>query len=258
MCIINKVSRAKVYKFLKANVFGRLFFFRKFRGKGLIYANINRRFTSKKIRLNALKLRRKKPTLRGLGIFATLRLKKFYFGLSHFQLKQTIKMARKLPFYKIKNFKNDSVVRVADKLVSLLEFRLDNVLQRSGLFSSQCAHFLLAHRKVQLNGRVVTKSSIVVSPGDIITFDTKALPLVRRGLIKQLALKFRFARRLRNLRGVSAPIVQPFMILNKLVYLSLSCKTLRIIVGNTPKFLKKVYYPFNADVKHLILNFNNI
>jgi hypothetical protein len=38
----------------------------------------------------------------------------------------------------------------------------------------------------------------------------------------------------------------------------LSCKTLRIIVGNTPKFLKKVYYPFNADVKHLILNFNNI
>lgn len=62
-------------------------------------------------------------------------------------------------------------IPTGDRLLQLLELRLDNVIFRLGLTSSRpFARQMVLHRKVQVNNRYVNIPSFRVKPGDIITF----------------------------------------------------------------------------------------
>lgn len=114
------------------------FFVKNFGGKAVIFAYLNRRLTLRKVRVNALKLRRKRPSVRGMGIYASFRFKTYYYGMNDFMLKNYIKAARKGVFpRKLIQDTPITTIRTKDKLTEYLEMRLDNVLQRSGIFLSQ-------------------------------------------------------------------------------------------------------------------------
>ncbi len=62
-----------------------------------------------------------------------------------------------------------------ERLLQLLEGRLDNVIWRMGFGSTrQEARQLVSHRAVMINGRTVNIPSYQVQPGDVITIREKA------------------------------------------------------------------------------------
>jgi len=63
-----------------------------------------------------------------------------------------------------------------DRLLQLLELRLDNVIYRLGLASSRpFARQMVLHRKVKVNNRYVNIPSFRVKPGDVVTFKDEFL-----------------------------------------------------------------------------------
>ncbi len=63
------------------------------------------------------------------------------------------------------------------------EHRLDIFLYRTGFCSSVAeAQLLLSHRKVWLNGQVVTQPHLILKAGDFITFDSDMCNVIRRNL----------------------------------------------------------------------------
>lgn len=221
MCVKNIGPKANRYKFFKVNLWGRLFVLKNFKGRRVIYARINRKHTLRKVRVNAMKLRRKSHSIKGQGLLAAARFKNFYLTLNDFKLKNCIKAARRIPHYKLQMFKPNNPLRVEDKFVAAVEGRLENVLQRTGLLSAQHIRQLLSHRKILLNGLLVTRGSVLVKAGDKIAFKEYST----RKLLLEKFLKFK-----RILKNVSKkykdkrkyPMLQPFVILNKLRYLTLS------------------------------------
>lgn len=72
-----------------------------------------------------------------------------------------------------------------DKLLELLERRLDNFVFRAGFApTAVAARQLVSHRHVRLNGRPVSIASIRVRPGDTISLSDKGrgIPMVRECL----------------------------------------------------------------------------
>jgi len=253
MCVKKIVARAKRYKFFQANIWGRIFVMRPFRGKKVIYARLNRRYVTRIIRVNAIKMRRRALSIGGSFIKSSLKVKTFYFGITPYQLKAYVRKARKLPFYKLPQLFMDKEqpIRAADNLGSILELRLDNVLLRTGLLSPQHFRQLLSHKKIMVNNKIVTKSSSMLVPGDKVSFSSKIL---------QKKIMFRLLKLLRKrfkLRARGAMFRQ-FMSINNLSYLSMSIKSLSIIVGRAPKLNKSIYYPFRLDLKQVLLNYSNI
>ncbi|WP_435104829.1 30S ribosomal protein S4 [Arhodomonas sp. AD133] len=67
-----------------------------------------------------------------------------------------------------------------ENLLQLLECRLDNVVYRMGFGSTRAeARQLVAHRAVQVNGRVTNVASMQVKPSDVISIKEKARKQVR-------------------------------------------------------------------------------
>lgn len=67
-------------------------------------------------------------------------------------------------------------IPTGDRLLQLLELRLDNVIYRLGLTSSRpFARQIVLHRKVKVNNRFVNIPSYRVKPGDVITFNDDIL-----------------------------------------------------------------------------------
>jgi ribosomal protein S4 len=221
MCVKNIAAKSNRYKFFKVNLWGRLFVLKNFKGRRVMYARINRRHTLRKIRVNAMKLRRKTHTIKGLGILAAARLKNFYLTLNDFKLKTQIRRARKIPYYKLQLFSKNNPLRVEDRFVSFLESRVENVLHRTGWLSIQAIRQLLSHRKVLVNNKVTTRGSVQVKAGDVISF--------REPAIKK-ALLFKFFKYKLAVRKMSAkykrknkyPMLQTFITTNKLKYMSVS------------------------------------
>jgi len=253
MCIKKVVARAKRYKFFQENIWGRIFAMKRFRGKKVIYARINRRYITKHVKINAIKLRKKPVSIGGSFIKATLKMKSFYFGMTEFQLKSYVRKARHNPYYVLPFSNVFKPIRVADNLASLLELRLDNVLARTGLASPQSLRQLMSHRKILVNNKIVTKSSFRLNVGDVISF--KEIACQKKMLLT--FIKF-FKKTFIHLNLKSAGVYRPFIVLNNLAYLSMSYNSSSILVGSTPKFLNKVYYPFSADLKKVLLHFMNI
>jgi small subunit ribosomal protein S4 len=98
----------------------------------------------------------------------SLRLKetqklRFHYGLRERQLRHVIRRAL--------NSKQAS----DQKLLSLLESRLDNVLFRAGLApSNRAARQIVSHNHVLLNGKRANIPSMVLSPGDVVTVKEKS------------------------------------------------------------------------------------
>lgn len=67
-------------------------------------------------------------------------------------------------------------IPTGDRLLQLLELRLDNVIYRLGITSSRpFARQIVLHRKVKVNNRYVNIPSYRVKPGDVITFNDDIL-----------------------------------------------------------------------------------
>jgi len=83
---------------------------------------------------------------------------KAYYGVGEKQFRKYFEMAA------------NSKEKTGDKLLTLLESRLDNVVYRLGFASSRAqARMLVTHATFDVNGRKVNIPSFLVKPGDVIS-----------------------------------------------------------------------------------------
>ncbi|MBX3438361.1 MAG: 30S ribosomal protein S4 [Planctomycetaceae bacterium] len=101
--------------------------------------------------------RRRKATNYGLALNEKQKIK-FYYGLREQHLRKYFDKARRMKG------------NTGENLLTLCERRLDNVVRRAGLAMTRPqARQGIVHAHFQLNGRTVTKPSILVRSGDVIT-----------------------------------------------------------------------------------------
>ena len=101
--------------------------------------------------------RRRKATNYGLALIEKQKIK-FYFGLREKHLRKYFAKARRMKG------------NTGENLLILCERRLDNVVRRAGLAHTRPqARQGVVHGHFQLNGRTVTKPSIMVRAGDVIS-----------------------------------------------------------------------------------------
>lgn len=106
--------------------------------------------------------RRKKYSDFGLRLEEKQKLR-FHYGVSESQLKRLVILAKK-------SAKGPWI----DRLTELLELRLDNVLFRGGFAPSiKAASQLISHRKVLVNGKVVTIRSAILKVKDQVRLKDK-------------------------------------------------------------------------------------
>jgi len=80
---------------------------------------------------------------------------------------------------------NRSKENTGERLLSLLEMRLDNVVYRLGFASTRpSARQIVSHRFIMVNGNIVNVPSYRVKKGDTISVSTKAqgIPAVKKAL----------------------------------------------------------------------------
>jgi small subunit ribosomal protein S4 len=101
--------------------------------------------------------RRRKATNYGLALVEKQKIK-FYYGLREKHLRKYFDTARKMKG------------NTGEHLLTLCERRIDNVVRRAGLAHTRPqARQGVVHGHFQLNGRTVTKPSILVRAGDVVT-----------------------------------------------------------------------------------------
>ncbi|MEW4527255.1 30S ribosomal protein S4 [Maioricimonas sp. JC845] len=101
--------------------------------------------------------RRRKATIYGLALIEKQKIK-YYYGLREKHLRRYFDKARRMKG------------NTGNNLLVLCERRLDNVIRRAGLAVTRPqARQGCVHGHFQLNGRTVTKPSIQVRAGDVIT-----------------------------------------------------------------------------------------
>ncbi|AGH94813.1 30S ribosomal protein S4 [Pseudobdellovibrio exovorus] len=106
--------------------------------------------------------RRKKYSDFGLRLEEKQKIR-FHYGVSESQLKRLVILAKK-------SAKGPWI----NKLTELLELRLDNVLFRAGFAPSiKAASQLISHRKVMVNGKIVTIRSATLKPKDEVRLKDK-------------------------------------------------------------------------------------
>lgn len=106
--------------------------------------------------------RRKKYSDFGLRLEEKQKIR-FHYGVSESQLKRLVVLAKK-------SAKGPWI----NKLTELLELRLDNVLFRAGFAPSiKAASQLISHRKVLVNGKIVTIRSLTLRVQDQIRLKDK-------------------------------------------------------------------------------------
>lgn len=107
--------------------------------------------------------RMKRKSDYGIRLNETQKLKRTY-GLSEKRLKNYFVDAKK------------SKEATGERLLQILESRLDNIIYRLGFAPSRrLAHQLVNHRHVLVNGKIVNIPSYLVKTGEVISLDTKAL-----------------------------------------------------------------------------------
>lgn len=101
--------------------------------------------------------RRRKATNFGLALIEKQKIK-FYYGLREKHLRKYFDKARRMKG------------NTGENLLTLCERRLDNVVRRAGLaLTRPQARQGVVHSHFQLNGRTVSKPSIIVRAGDVIS-----------------------------------------------------------------------------------------
>jgi small subunit ribosomal protein S4 len=101
--------------------------------------------------------RRRKATIYGLALIEKQKIR-FYYGLREQHLRRYFEKARRLKG------------NTGEHLMTMCERRLDNVVRRAGFtLTRPQARQGIVHGHFQLNGRTVTKPSILVRAGDVVT-----------------------------------------------------------------------------------------
>jgi small subunit ribosomal protein S4 len=101
--------------------------------------------------------RRKKMSTFGAG-FAEKQKIKYYYGMREAQLRRYFELARK------------TKGNTGETLLLLCERRLDNVVRRAGFVHTRPqARQGIVHSHFQVNGKTVSRPSITVNAGDVIT-----------------------------------------------------------------------------------------
>ena len=86
----------------------------------------------------------------------------------------------------IKDAKKGHVVNWTDKLFSLLEMRLDNLVFRLGFASSlPSARQMVVHRNVLVDGKILDRPSAVISIGQVISFKEKFYKSIQYEYLKE-------------------------------------------------------------------------
>ena len=86
----------------------------------------------------------------------------------------------------VKDAKQGHVVNWTDKLFSLLEMRLDNLVFRLGFARSlPAARQMIVHGHVLVEGRVLDRPSAIVSIGQVISFKEKFYKSVQYEILKE-------------------------------------------------------------------------
>ena len=107
-------------------------------------------------------LRQRRKSDYGLKLIEKQKLR-FNYGLTEGQLRRLFKEARR------------SRIATGERLLQLLESRLDNAVFRAGFApTGVAARQLVRHRHVLLNGKAVNIPSIRIKPGDTLTLTDKA------------------------------------------------------------------------------------
>jgi len=102
--------------------------------------------------------KRKKRTLKISTYLGMLKLRRFYGNLKKKQFKKIIRSSQ------------SSINVIKKSFPFLLESRLDVVLYRSNLFNSiYTARQFISHKKIYVNGNIITRCSYQLSINDIIT-----------------------------------------------------------------------------------------
>jgi small subunit ribosomal protein S4 len=116
--------------------------------------------------------RRGKPSEYGIRLREKQKLKRFY-GLFERQFRRYFELASR------------SKENTGEKLLSLMERRLDNVVHRLGFAPNRAAaRQFVSHGQVMVNGKACDIPSLLLRPGDTITVKNKprALNLARTSL----------------------------------------------------------------------------
>jgi len=123
----------------------------------------------------------RKLTQYGFQLLEKQKAKTFYL-LNERQLKNYYKKAAK------------EAGSTSDRLVGVLETRLDNLIYRSGaLDSHRAARQLISHAHVLVNGRGVRVASYAVKPGEVISFEKASSGLksrLKENLARNLAPEY--------------------------------------------------------------------
>ena len=113
--------------------------------------------------------RRGKPSEYGIRLREKQKLKRFY-GIFERQFRRYFELASRSP------------ENTGEKLLTILERRLDNVVHRLGFAPNRAsARQLVAHGHIQVNGRACDIPSLLLKAGDTVTVKSKprTLTLVR-------------------------------------------------------------------------------
>lgn len=95
--------------------------------------------------------------------------------------KQKLKWTYDVSERQLKNHYQKAIIskeNSGEKLLQLLEQRLDNIVFRLGLAPTRAAaRQLVSHRHVQINGKRVNIPSYSIKPGEVVTLDKKGLAI---------------------------------------------------------------------------------
>nr|YP_009329921.1 ribosomal protein S4 [Didymosphenia geminata]API83112.1 ribosomal protein S4 [Didymosphenia geminata] len=142
---------------------------------------------------------------------------------------------------KVKNFIKQSFSNMTTKcnlyliFIKLLETRLDNILLRAKFCESvRASRQLIAHRKVLVNNKVAQSQSIILQPGDLITFVSDAIPFIERSIANSMIW----------------PIPPKHLVINY--------RTLQIIVLKIENSNLASSFNYNFNLEKLLIDFYNI
>jgi len=126
--------------------------------------------------------RTRRPSDYGIQLREKQKIKRIY-GITEKQMKRIFLESKK----EAQKDKKRQIV-TGDRLMSLLELRLDNALFRSGLVSSRSiARQLVSHRNILVNGKIVNIPSYKIKVNQVMSLSTTAMavPVVKTSLEKK-------------------------------------------------------------------------
>ncbi len=117
--------------------------------------------------------KRRKLSNYGLALAEKQKIK-YYYGMREQQLRRYFDRARKMPG------------NTGENLLVLCERRLDNIVRRAGfVLTRPQARQGIVHSHFQVNGKTVSKPSMVLRPGDVVTVrDRSNLKALYSGIVE--------------------------------------------------------------------------